>query len=165
MAAFVMGEHEGAGRTHHPKEKRCVNRDKGGMTVGAFIGAILGAVVGMFIIATIIAAFLMWLGAKLAKIENATFGKAILAALVAAAITWVLSLLFSFIPVVGTMLGLIIGLILTIFAIKAIFSTTFGKAALVWVFHIIAEIIAIIIGLVTFAGAFFRAAGSMPPPM
>jgi hypothetical protein len=165
MVAFVMGEQEGAGRTHHRERKRCVNRHKGGMTVGPFIGAILGAVVGIFIITTIIAAFFMWIGAKLAKVEKATFGKAILAALAAAAITWVLFLLFNFIPVVGPMLGLIIGLILTIFAIKAIFSTTFGKAALVWLFNIIAVIIAGAIGAATFGAALWRAVGSMPPPM
>ncbi|KPJ51969.1 hypothetical protein AMJ39_08935 [candidate division TA06 bacterium DG_24] len=120
-----------------------------------------GAIVGIFIVATIIAAFFMWLGAKLARVENATFVKSILAALAAAAITWIVSLIFSLVPVAGTIVGFVIGLILTIFAIKAIYATTFGKAVLVWVFHIIAEIIAVIIGILTFAGALFAVGGGI----
>jgi len=126
-----------------------------------FFGAMFGAIVGIFIVATIIAAFFMWLGAKLARVENATFVKSILAALAAAAITWIVSLIFSLVPVAGTIVGFVIGLILTIFAIKAIYATTFGKAVLVWVFHIIAEIIAVIIGILTFAGALFAVGGGI----
>ena len=61
-------------------------------------------------------------------------------------------LVFSVVPVFGTILGFIIGLFFAILVIKASYSTSFGKALLVWVFHIIAEIIAIIIGVMTFAG-------------
>lgn len=116
------------------------------------IGAMLGTIIGMMIIATIIAAFFMWVGAKMAGVRNATFFKSIIAALGSAFITWFISLVFSVVPVFGTILGFIIGLFFAILVIKASYSTTIGKALLVWIFHIIAEIIAIIIGVMTFAG-------------
>ncbi len=115
------------------------------------IGAMLGMITGMMIIATIIAAFFMWVGAKMAGVRNATFFKSIVAALGSAFITWFISLVFSVVPVFGTVLGFIIGLFFAILVIKASYSTSFGKALLVWIFHIIAEIIAIIIGAMTFA--------------
>jgi hypothetical protein len=119
------------------------------------IGAMLGTVIGMAIIATIIAAFFMWVGAKMAGVRRATFGKSIVAALGSAFITWFISLVFSVVPVFGTFLGFIIGLFFAILVIKASYNTSFGKALLVWIFHIIAEIIAIIIGVMTFASGLF----------
>ena len=116
------------------------------------IGALLGTIIGMIVIATIIAAFFMWVGAKVAGVRNATFFKSTVAALGSTFITWFISLVFSVVPVFGTILGFIIGLFFAILVIKASYSTSFGKALLVWIFHIIAEIIAIIIGVMTFAG-------------
>ena len=116
------------------------------------IGALLGMIVGIAIIATIIAAFFMWVGAKVAGVRNATFFKSIIAALGSAFITWFVSFVFSVVPVFGTILGFMIGLFFAILVIKASYSTSFGKALLVWIFHVVAEIIAIIIGVMTFAG-------------
>ena len=116
------------------------------------IGALLGMIVGIAIIATIIAAFFMWVGAKIAGVRNATFFKSIIAALGSAFITWFVSFIFSVVPVFGTILGFMIGLFFAILVIKASYSTSFGKALLVWIFHVVAEIIAIIIGVMTFAG-------------
>ncbi|MCK5098926.1 MAG: hypothetical protein KAR45_12540, partial [Desulfobacteraceae bacterium] len=98
------------------------------------IGALLGMIVGIAIIATIIAAFFMWVGAKVAGVRNATFFKSIIAALGSAFITWFVSFVFSVVPVFGTILGFMIGLFFAILVIKASYSTSFGKALLVWIF-------------------------------
>jgi len=66
------------------------------------LGAIVGAIIGIAALAMVIASFFMWVGAKLAGVENATFGRSIVAAIGAAFITWVISLVFSIIPVIGT---------------------------------------------------------------
>jgi len=50
----------------------------------------------------------------------------------------------------------LVGLIFAIFVIKGAYKISFAKALLVWIFHVIAEAIAIVIGVTTFAGALFQ---------
>lgn len=118
--------------------------------------AISTAVLGIAVLAMLIATFFMWIGAKMAGVEKATFGRSFIAALGSAFLTWILSLALSFFPPVGPPIGFLIGLILVIFVIKGAYDTNFGKALLVWVFHLLAEIAAIIIGILTFAGALIQ---------
>ncbi|MDP2304180.1 MAG: hypothetical protein Q8N03_17360 [Ignavibacteria bacterium] len=117
----------------------------------SIISAIFGAIVGIAILDIIFSSLTMMVGAKVAGIQNISFGKSLIAAIGASFITWIISLLFSIIPVVGTVLGFIVGLIFSLFVIKGAFSTTFSKALLVWIFNIITKIIAVIIALLTFA--------------
>ena len=119
------------------------------------VGSIVGVIFGVFLIGWLIAVGLILLAAKMAGVENATFGKAAIAGFVASLVTWLCSLVFSIVPVVGTILGAIFGLLLSIFVIKGVFSTTFGKAFLVWIFHVVAQVVAVIVAVLTFAGALF----------
>ncbi len=100
----------------------------------------------------LIATFFMWLGAKMAGVEKATFWRSFIAAMGSAFLTWILSLSLSFFPPIGPPIGFLIGLVLVIFVIKGAYDTNFGKALLVWLFHLLAEIAAIVIGVLTFAG-------------
>jgi hypothetical protein len=113
---------------------------------------IAGAVVGIAVIAAFIAGFFIWVGAKMAGVRNATMGKSILAAVSCTLFVWILAAVFSVLPVVGTAVGFIVGLIACVWIIKAIFDTSTGKALLAWIFHFAAQVIAVIIGLATFAG-------------
>ena len=111
-----------------------------------------GAIIGIFILSILISGFFMWLGAKMAGIKKSTFGRAILAAIAASLITYIVSAVFSVLPVIGTILGFFIGLLLSLFAIKSVFNTTFGRAFLAWIFNIVAQILAVIIGAALFVG-------------
>lgn len=120
------------------------------------IGSLFGALTGIAILAALIAAFFMWIGAKMAGIKEATFGKSLIAAIGAEFIIWIFSLILSVIPVIGTVIGFIVGLTFAIFVIKGTYNTSFGKALVAWVFCVISEIVAIGIGVTTFAGALFQ---------
>lgn len=119
------------------------------------IGVLLGAILGILILDIIFSAFLMLLGAKLARIENATFGKSLLASLGSAIVTWLITTVFSILPGIGTIIGFLFGVLLSIFIIKSVYNTRMEKAFLCWIFNIIAKIAAIIIALLTFASALF----------
>lgn len=121
--------------------------------IGGVISGLLGIFVGIMVLAALIAGFFMWIGAKMAGVENATFGKAIWAAIATSIVTWLISALFSIIPGIGTIIGFFVGLLFSIGIIKSIFNTTGGKAFLVWIFNIVAQVIAIIIAIATFASA------------
>jgi hypothetical protein len=114
----------------------------------------MGNAIILAIIAIFIASFFMWLGAKIARVENSTFGRSIVAAVASGFITWLLSIIFIQIPSMSNITGFIIGLILTIIVIKAAYGTSFGKALLVWIFQIISEVIALVIGIIVFSSAF-----------
>ncbi len=67
---------------------------------------------------------------------------------------------FSVLPVdgnVGTFLGLVIGILLTLFVIKSMFSIALGQAFLVWIFHFVAYAIAQAVGVATFGLLLMRA--------
>ena len=117
------------------------------MQSGLLISSI-GIIIGVALLAAFIAGFFIWAGAKLAGIKKATIGKSILAAIACSFALWFLTgLIFPF-PFVGFLLGHLVCL----WILQAIFDTTFGKAFLAWIFHFVAQVIAIIIGVLTFAG-------------
>jgi len=108
--------------------------------------ALLLFVAGCIVVATVISAIFIWLGAKLAGIKGATFGRSFWAALVSSFLVWALTgigaALFGF----GTVLGWIIGILITLVVLKKIFNTTWGKALLAWLFQGIAQLL--VLGLV-----------------
>ena len=116
----------------------------------------LAAMVATGIIAILIASFFMWLGAKIAGVHYSRFGRAVVAAVASGFITWLVYYIFWQIPGKNTIIGFIIGLILTIIVIKAAFSTSFGKALLVWIFQILSEAIAVFLGFILFSFSIFR---------
>ena len=116
------------------------------------IGTLILVYLGIVLIAILVGAFFIWLGAKMASVKNATFGRSILAAIGASVVTGLLSWVFAGFTGIGAIVGFLIGLFLSILIIKAVFKIDWGKALLVWVFHVVAEIIAIAISVLTFAG-------------
>lgn len=74
------------------------------------------------------------------------------ASIACALATLLLAIIFSWIPVAGTGLGFLIGLALTILVLQASYNTSFGKAFLLWVFNVAAQILAVVLAVVLFSG-------------
>ena len=86
----------------------------------------VGILIGLFIQAR----FLLW-GASIAKIENRSFGKALGTTILGGIASFVFFMMLSFTPIiriVGTVIGLVGGLLIATLIMMPIFSTTFGKA-------------------------------------
>ncbi len=106
------------------------------------------AVLLLLILLLVIAAFFLWIGAKLAGIQNATFGKAVVAALVSVIALAVLQVIMSIIPFLGGLVGFLLGILVSIYIIKAVFDTSWGKALLAWILYVVAIIATVFIALV-----------------
>lgn len=106
------------------------------------------------VLVVVIDSFFLHVGAKLAGVRRARFGKAVQASIACALSTLLLALLFSWIPVGGTALGFLIGLLLTIAVIQAVYGTSFGKAFLLWIFNVAAQVAAVFIGAFLLTGVF-----------
>ena len=115
----------------------------------------LGVVLGLLAVWVLFSAFFIWIGAKMAFIPKASFGRAIMAAIACGMGSFLLSGMLLFLPSIGPLLGQIIGIILSLFIIKAMFETSFGKAFLAWLFQIFAVIITLVVCLRTFGAALF----------
>ena len=90
---------------------------------GITLIVVVGLIVGLFISA----AFLMW-GARIATIESRTYGKALGTSFLGGVASLFLSLVFSVVPIFGTIIGLICGFLVQALIMMPIFETTFGKA-------------------------------------
>ena len=120
--------------------------------VSTLAGLGLG-LIAFLVLALLISAFFLWIGAKLAGIQGASFGKAILAALVSVVALALLQIVLSLIPRIGGTLGLLLGILVSIYVIKAVFDTGWGKAILAWILYIVAIIVAGIIATIFGAAA------------
>ena len=120
--------------------------------VSTLAGLGLG-LIAFLVLALLISAFFLWIGAKLAGIREASFGKAILAALVSVVALALLQIVLSLIPRIGGTLGLLLGILVSIYVIKAVFDTGWGKAILAWILYIVAIIVAGIIATIFGAAA------------
>jgi len=114
-------------------------------------GVLVGAIFGFFVLSTLFGGILMLVAAKFAGIVEATFGRSLLAALGGSFVVWIATLVCSVVPVAGTLIGFAVGVLLSLIVIKGVFSTSFGKAFLVWIFNGVAHVLAIVIGVFTFA--------------
>lgn len=110
------------------------------------------AAIFAFFFAVILGGFFMWIAAKISGVRRATFGRAMLAAVGTSLVSFFFTFVFHFVPFVGNLVGFIIGLILTILVIKGAFDTTTGKAVLVWIFNIVAVVIAVFLASVVGIG-------------
>lgn len=119
----------------------------------SIIGTLLGGIIIAAIIAAVVGGFFMWIGANLAGVRRATFGKSIVASVISAIITWAITGAFSYLPAVGNLIGFVLGVVVSIFVIQGIFDVRFGKALLVWVFYVIAQLVAVVLVAVLFGGA------------
>jgi len=118
----------------------------------SFFGSLIGVVIGVAAIAALLGTFFMWVGASLAKVKKVNFWNCLLAAIASSFVTWLVTLIFSSAAGIGAVIGFIVGVVASVFVIKAIFKADWGKAFLVWIFHVIAQIIAAAIAVMTFAG-------------
>ncbi len=116
-----------------------------------FVGFGMAALLA-FLFAVILGGFFMWIAAKISGVRHATFGRAILAAIGTSLVSFFFTFVFHFVPVAGNLIGFIIGLILTILVIKGAFDTTTGKAVLVWIFNIVAVVIAVFLASIVGVG-------------
>jgi hypothetical protein len=126
--------------------------------MGTAIGAILGIILIAALIGVILGGFFMLTGAKIAGVKNATFGNAILTSFACIILGVIISLVFSVIPIIGTVIGFFASLLIQIFIIKSMFDTDAGKALLTWVFNVVAQVIAIIIAVVILGSSLAAAA-------
>lgn len=109
----------------------------------------------LFILMVLLGGFFMWIAAKIARVGDSSFGRAIIASVASSFVSILAALVFNALPFVGNLFGFIIGIILSILIIKAIFRTSLSKALLVWIFDLIATGIAIAIAAVITASSIF----------
>jgi len=114
-----------------------------GLTAAAFVA---------FVFSVILGGFFMWIAAKISGVRHATFGRAMLAAVGTSIVSFFFTFVFHFVPIFGNMIGFVIGLLLTILVIKGAFDTSFAKAVLVWIFNIVAIVIAVLLASIIGVG-------------
>ncbi len=112
-----------------------------------------------FILMVIVGGFFMWVAAKIARVEESSFVRAITAAIATSFVTVLVSFIFKLVPVLGDFFGFIAGLVIAILVIKAVFRTSFGKALVVWMFHLVAVFIAIILAAMIMASSLLLSRG------
>ncbi len=119
-----------------------------------FVG--FGAWVLFLLLFTILlGGFFMWIAAKIARVKKSSFGRAILAAIASSVVAVIVSFIFGILPVIGNGMGYLAGLLFSILIIMWAFDTSFIKALLVWVFNIVAVIIAVAVTAMITAGSLF----------
>jgi len=99
------------------------------LSVAACAGVLSGAVA-------------MWIAAKKARLENAEFARTFTASALCEAVTVIPALVFSCVPVLGTIFGALIGAALSLLIVKAIFGVSHGKAFGVWIGWVAAQVVA-----------------------
>jgi hypothetical protein len=126
--------------------------------VALFAGIGVG-IIFAFILMVIIGGLFMWIAAKIARVENASFVRALVAAIAASFVEMLVAFLFNLVPVLGNLFGFILGLVITIFVIKTVFGTSFGKALLVWIFNLLAVGVAIAVASIIMASSLLMSHG------
>ncbi|MFC2160287.1 hypothetical protein ACFLRX_01400, partial [Acidobacteriota bacterium] len=83
--------------------------------------------------------FFMWIATKLIKVRHLTLTRSIYSAFVTSSIIYTASLVFSIIPLIGTSIGFVLGLVLAFFILKKIYVLDWGNAVIVWIFSVLAQ--------------------------
>jgi hypothetical protein len=109
--------------------------------IAIFGVTLFGVVVGI-IISLLIGALVVYFAAKLSGVKDATFGKAITICLASIVVEILIALVFSVLPVLGTIAGFLIGLFLTLLIIKSVYNTGWGRALVVWIMQWVVLVIA-----------------------
>lgn len=118
-----------------------------------FAGFGIGLIV-VLILAMIFGGFFMWIGAKIARVKKSTFGRAIVAAVGSSVVSTAVAFFFAQFAILGIGAGFFIGLLCSVLIIMGAFDTSFGKALLVWIFNVIAQLLAIALTVMITAGSF-----------
>ncbi len=103
---------------------------------------------GLFVAATVISAFFIWIGTKIARVSGATFGKAFWAAIVTSFVVWALTGIASAFLGFGTIAGWIFGVLITLVLLKWIYKTSWGKAFLTWLFCGLAQVVVLAVAII-----------------
>ena len=106
------------------------------------------------VLVVILDSLFLHIGARTAGVRGATFGRAVKASIACALSTMLLALVFSVIPVAGTAVGFLIGLFLTVLVLQASYRTSFGRAFLLWIFNVAAQIGAVFLAVFLLTGVF-----------
>jgi len=126
--------------------------------VGLFASLGIGIIL-VFILMVLIGGLFMWIAAKIARVERASFPRAMVAAIATSFVGILLWFLFNLIPILGSLFGFILGLIVSILVIKAVFGTSFGKALIVWICNLIAAGLALLVASMILASSIFLSHG------
>ncbi|MCD6454472.1 MAG: hypothetical protein J7L62_04140 [Candidatus Aminicenantes bacterium] len=109
----------------------------------------------ILVVVFVVAAFFLWLGAKIAQIKNAGFGKALLATFLG----FIAGIILRLVPAIGWLLGIIAYIVI----IKYVFATDWIKALIAWAVSFVITVVLFAIfafaGLLSI-GAFMKAASA-----
>lgn len=106
----------------------------------------------LLLISFFFATFFIWIGIKISGIRNIKFRKTLLASAAVSFIIYIMGLIFYILPILNTLLGFFVGLVLSLFLFKSLFRLTYREISVVWMFNAIAQISAVIIGAYLFIG-------------
>ena len=115
---------------------------------------VINVILIIIVIGFLLGALFMNIGAKIAKVENATFGKSLFAAFIVTIIIAITGAAFSILPIIGTIFGIVVSLLLSTLVVKAIYNTSYGKAFLALIFYIIIVFILTVIVIFGFFNMF-----------
>ncbi len=119
-----------------------------GMTMWVFIL--------MVIVSILVSGLTMWLGAGWAGVKKVTYGKGLWVAIVVGIFTWLVSAVFA--GATGgwmAIIGFIVGVLISLWIIKAMFKIEFGQAFLVWIMNIVAQVFVYFIISIILVGTTF----------
>ncbi|MEA1993761.1 MAG: hypothetical protein U9N35_05120 [Euryarchaeota archaeon] len=107
------------------------------------LGLALGTALILSVVALILASLFIWFGVKVAGVRKRkrTLGNAVLAVIVMLVLATFLG------GIIGGMGG-ILGILAQVAVIKYVYSTSWGKAIIAWIFMVIAEILVAVIAVV-----------------
>lgn len=108
-------------------------------------GAMLFVVILIALAGLFAAALLVHVAAKFSAVPDATFGKAVKAVLANMLMSVALSLVFSIVPVAGTIVGMLISLVATLWVFKKIYDVDWPKAFVLWLMQWVVSVILILI--------------------
>ena len=105
-------------------------------------------VISCIMAATALSASFIWIGSKLAGIQKATFGKAFISALLSSVAVWSLTGYSAVYVGVESISVWLLGLAITVGILKFVYSISWGKAFILWIFTGIAHVI---VGIIVIA--------------
>jgi hypothetical protein len=114
------------------------------------------SIIFIFVFMVIISGLLMWMAAKISRVEKASFTRALTAAVASSFVSVLAAVMFGLLPGSENFFGFVVGLLLSIIVIKVSFGTNFGKALLVWIFDLLGAILAIALTAMITASAFMH---------
>ncbi|MBN1496052.1 MAG: hypothetical protein JXA07_04740 [Spirochaetes bacterium] len=105
-------------------------------------------IAGCIAIATALSAVFIWIGSKFTSVPNTTFGKAFYAALLSSVAVWALTGMGTALFGIGSVAGWLLGIIITLWILKYVYATDWGKALLIWLFTGVAHVIVAVIMII-----------------